>query len=139
MTARLATAYGVTFLAFVLIDVPYLMTVGVPMFRAVLGDVLLQDARIAPAVIFYLLYPVGIVFFASRPALADGSLATAAINGAAFGFFAYMTYELTNHATMRLWSWNLVVVDTLWGTVLTAASAVIGVAVARRVSVRPAA
>lgn len=139
MTARLATAYGVTFLAFVLIDVPYLMTVGVPMFRTVLGDVLLQEPRLAPAILFYLLFPAGIVFFASRQALADGSLATAAINGGAFGFFAYMTYELTNHATMRLWAWNLVIIDTLWGTVLTAAAAVIGVVVARRISVRPSA
>jgi uncharacterized membrane protein len=139
MFPRLATAYGVTFLAFVLIDVPYLMTAGVPMFRAVLGEVLLQEPRLAPAILFYLLFPAGIVYFAGRPALADGSLVTAAVKGAAFGFFAYMTYELTNHATLRLWSWNLVVLDTLWGTFLTAASAVIGVAVARRVSVPPAA
>ncbi len=66
---------------------------------------------------------MGILYFASLPALAARSLATAAVRGGAFGFFTYMTYELTNHATLRLWSWNLVVIDTLWGAALTAVSA----------------
>jgi len=136
MMQRLLVAYGVTLVAFIVIDVPYLMTIGVPMFRAVLGDVLLQDARLLPAALFYLLFPAGIVHFAIRPALADGKLSTAAANGAAFGFFAYMTYEMTNHATMRLWSWSLVITDTAWGTVLTGLSAVIGLLAARRVSAR---
>jgi uncharacterized membrane protein len=108
------------------------------MFRAILGDIILDQPRMTPAVLFYLLFPVGILYFASLPALSAGSLATAATRGAMFGFFTYMTYELTNHATLRLWSWNLVVVDTIWGSVLTAVSAVLGVAVARRFSGRPA-
>lgn len=130
--------YGVTFLAFVLIDLAWLLNAGVPMFRAILGDIILDQPRMAPAILFYLLFPVGILYFASFPAIATRSLATAAIRGGAFGFFTYMTYELTNHATVRLWSWNLVVIDTIWGSVLTAAAAVLGVAVARRFSDRPA-
>jgi uncharacterized membrane protein len=130
--------YAVTFLAFVVIDLAWLLNAGVPMFRAILGDIILDQPRMTPAVLFYLLFPVGILYFASLPALAAGSLATAATRGAMFGFFTYMTYELTNHATLRLWSWNLVVVDTIWGSVLTAVSAVLGVAVARWFSDRPA-
>lgn len=139
LTPRTAIiTYVVTFLAFVLIDLVWLLNAGVPMFRAILGDIILDQPRMTPAVLFYLLFPVGILYFASLPALAARSLATAAVRGGAFGFFTYMTYELTNHATLRLWSWNLVIIDTLWGAVLTAVSAVLGVAVARWFSERPA-
>ena len=41
-------------------------------------------------------------------------------NGALFGFGAYMTYELTSMSIIKSWSWQMVVVDTLWGTLLTA-------------------
>ena len=95
------------------IDLAWLLNAGVPMFRAILGDIILDQPRMTPAGLFYLLFPVGILYFASLPALSAGSLATAATRGAMFGFFTYMTYELTNHATLRLWSWNLVVVDTI--------------------------
>ncbi|MGU9979162.1 DUF2177 family protein [Phreatobacter sp. HK31-P] len=132
-------AYGATFLAFLLIDLVWLFSAGVPMFRAVVGDIILEQARLAPAILFYLMFPVGILYFASLPALASRSLATAAIRGAAFGFFAYATYELTNHATLRVWSWSLVVVDTIWGALLTATSAVLGVAAARWFNARAAA
>jgi len=139
LTPRTAIiTYVVTFLAFVLIDLVWLLNAGVPMFRAILGDIILDQPRMAPAILFYLLFPVGILYFASLPALAARSLATAAVRGGAFGFFTYMTYELTNHATLRLWSWNLVVIDTLWGAALTAVSAVLGVVVARWFSERPA-
>ncbi len=139
LTPRIAiVTYAVTFLAFVLIDLVWLMNAGVPMFRATLGDMILDQPRMVPAVLFYLLFPVGILYFASLPALAARSLATAAVRGGAFGFFTYMTYELTNHATLRLWTWNLVITDTIWGAVLTAVSAVLGVAAARWLSGREA-
>jgi len=139
LTPRIAiVTYAVTFLAFVLIDLVWLMNAGVAMFRATLGDMILDQPRMVPAVLFYLLFPVGILYFASLPALAARSLATAAVRGGAFGFFTYMTYELTNHATLRLWSWNLVITDTIWGAVLTAVSAVLGVAAARWLSGREA-
>ena len=31
-----------------------------------------------------------------------------------------MTYELTSMSIIKSWSWQMVVVDTLWGTLLTA-------------------
>ena len=37
--------------------------------------------------------------------------------------FAYMTYDLTNLATLRGWPITLVVVDIAWGTVLAASVA----------------
>ena len=60
----------------------------------------------------------GIILFAVKPALAEQSLARAAVWGALFGFFTYATYDLTNLATLRDWPLKVVVVDIAWGTLL---------------------
>ena len=69
---------------------------------------------------FYLIYIVGLLFFAVRPAMEIGSLGKAVLLGALFGFFTYATYDLTNLATLRGWPVLVTVVDLAWGTVLGA-------------------
>jgi uncharacterized membrane protein len=66
---------------------------------------------------------VGAWFFATQPGVDDGSVLTGALRGAAFGFVAYATYDLTNHATLRNWPTLVTIVDMAWGTFLTAAVA----------------
>jgi uncharacterized membrane protein len=75
------------------------------------------------AIVFYLLYIIGIVVFAIVPGLHAGSMQKALVLGALFGFMAYATYDLTNLATLRDWPMIVVVVDIIWGTVLTGAVA----------------
>ena len=101
------------------------------LYRPILKDVLADSFRPAPAIVFYLAYAVGLVYFAVRPGLAAESWRTAAFNGAVFGFFAYATYDLTNQATVRNWTTTLSVADMAWGTVLSAAAAAIGFAATR--------
>lgn len=76
------------------------------------------------ALAFYLIFIGGILYFAVLPALAQGSLRQALLNGALFGFFTYMTYELTNLATLPNWPLKVVIVDTAWGVALCASVAV---------------
>ncbi len=71
------------------------------------------------AVAFYLIYVLGIVVFAVWPALESGDWRTALMRGAAFGFFAYATYDLTNLATLKVWSLKISLIDMAWGTLLT--------------------
>ena len=69
---------------------------------------------------------MGVVIFASTPALATGSWTTAFVYGALFGFFAYATYDLTNFATLRDWPASITAVDAGWGTLVTGVSAAAG-------------
>lgn len=82
------------------------------------------------AVIFYLIFIVGILIFAVGPALDAQSLQKAILLGALFGFFTYATYDFTNLATLKNWPIAVVVVDVIWGAVLSgsvaAASYLIG-------------
>jgi uncharacterized membrane protein len=101
-------------------------------YRPVLGDTALDNFRPGPAVAFYLLYVCAIVIFAVQPALASGRWTTALVQGALFGFFAYATYDLTNHATLKAWSVQITLPDMAWGTALTAISASAGYFAASR-------
>ena len=93
-------AYLSTLVVFVLCDMVWLTTMANRLYRPTLGDIMLANAKMLPAVAFYLIYPAGLVIFAVLPAVKSGSLAQAATLGALLGFFSYMTYDLTNQATL---------------------------------------
>jgi uncharacterized membrane protein len=111
--------------AFAIIDAIWLKTMN-PFYRRQIGELMADKPNLGYAVAFYLIYIAGIVFFALRPALDGGSWLSAVGYGAALGAFAYATYDLTNAATLRTWPWQLVVVDILWGAVLTALATLAG-------------
>lgn len=121
-----AIAYLSTGIAFAVIDAIWLSTMTSRLYRPVMGDMLADEFRLAPAVAFYLIFIAALVFFAIRPALAAGDWKEALLHGAFFGFAAYATYDLTSQAVLRNWSTLLTVADLIWGTVLSASSAVIG-------------
>lgn len=117
-------AYLVAALAFGAMDAVWLNTMFTRLYKPEIGE-LLGDLRWAPALIFYLLYLVGIQIFAVAPALKSGQWTTALIYGALFGLFCYATYDLTNHATMKVWSIKVTVLDIIWGTFATGTASAI--------------
>jgi len=118
-----AAAYLAALLVFFLADMVWLGTMVSRLYRPALGDLLLSDVNMPPAILFYLLYPIGLVIFAIVPALRSGSVTTALLFGALFGFFTYGTYDLTNQATLRNWSTTVTIADMAWGTFLGGISA----------------
>lgn len=118
-----AIRYAVALLVMIVGDALWLSYFARAMFRPTLGTMLLDDPRWLAAALFYLLYAAGIVWFAVTPALRSGSWSSAALSGALLGFLAYMTYDLTNLATIRAWTMQLALIDMAWGTLLTAVAA----------------
>jgi len=136
MTAKQAALlYGIALLVMLPLDIVWLSTVGKGFYRDQIGALLLDQPRLVPAAAFYLLYGAGVVLFAVSPAVASGSALQAALWGALFGFFCYMTYDLSNLATLRGFTTAFAVVDIAWGTVMTAVVAGVTVAVAKRLGV----
>jgi len=123
---RILVTYVVTLVIFLAFDAAWLSQAAGKLYRPTLGDILLDSFRITPAIVFYLLQMAGIMFFVMMPAFRNESWPTATLNGALFGLFTYATYDLTNYATLRLWSLQLTVLDMIWGTVVTAVSATLG-------------
>ncbi len=118
-------------LAFAAIDAVWLTTMTNRLYKPILGPILAEKPDMKAAVAFYLIYIAGIVLLAISPALKDGGLGRAAMNGAILGFVAYATYDLTNQATLNVWSTRMTVIDIIWGTVLTLSASSIGYLAAR--------
>ena len=126
-------AYAVTATVFLLVDMVWLGFAAKAFYRTNIGALLADQINIAAAVIFYLLYIVGILIFAISPALESGAWRTSLIMGSLFGFFAYATYDMTNLATLRDWPVAVAVVDMAWGAFLTGLSATAGFLAAKYV------
>jgi uncharacterized membrane protein len=118
--------YIATLVAFVAADVVWLGIMVERVYRPAIGDILSTSVNLFAAVVFYLIFPVGLTIFAVLPTVQNQSAGNAAVLGGLFGFFAYATYDLTNQATLRNWSTRLTIIDLAWGSALAAFAATIG-------------
>ncbi|MGD9056290.1 MAG: DUF2177 family protein [Desulfobacterales bacterium] len=123
--------YVLTVPVFFIIDLIWLGVIAKGFYQKNLSFILSPQVNWPAAILFYLLYIAGILIFAVVPALAKNSWQHAMLYGAMFGFFTYMTYELTNLALLKDWPLNIVVVDIIWGVVLCTAVASIGYFIGR--------
>ena len=126
-------AWVATALAFAGLDAIWLSQMGPRFYRPIIGDLMSARFDAPNTIAFYLIYVSGIVFFAVLPGIEKASLAKAVINGAALGFIAYATYDLSNQATLRGWDVKLTLIDMAWGTALTAIASAVGYIAATRV------
>ena len=123
--------YVAVLVVFGIIDAAWLNTIGKILYRPVLGDILLDDLRIAPAIVFYLAYPIGIVTFAVMPGLHSDAVTTAFFYALLFGAIAYGTYDLTNYATLRSWTLQITAIDICYGALASGIAATVATLVAR--------
>jgi uncharacterized membrane protein len=108
------------FIPMLILDGIWLGFIAKSFYAKHLGSLMTPNPVWIAAVLFYILYAVGITYFVVTPALA-GSMAWYAVilRGALFGLIAYATYDLTNHATMLNWPTIITVVDMIWGATIT--------------------
>jgi len=119
--------YLITAAVFLLLDLVGLKYLVKPVFERHVGHLFADPFRLGAAALFYLGYVAGLLWFVSVPALRQPDPFAALIGGALLGLLAYGTYEFTNYATLKDWSLEQVVVDTIWGGFLTGVSAWAGV------------
>lgn len=110
--------YLIALPVFFAIDMIWLGLIAKDFYRKHLGYLLRPQTQWAAAIVFYLVFIAGIVFFAVIPAKQSGSLGKALLFGVLFGFFTYATYDLTNLATVKDWPFVVTLVDLCWGMVL---------------------
>jgi uncharacterized membrane protein len=124
--------YLVTLAVLMALDFLFLGVLAKGFFVAEVGD-MLAEVKPVPAILFYLLYVVGVLIFVSTRATERQSTL---LYGALFGLFCYATFDLTSLALLKHWSWAVAAVDISWGAVVTAISATAGLAVADVVAPR---
>jgi len=124
MTDGFFKIYMLTLLPFVVIDGIWLGFVAPGFYRSQIGFLLAERPNWFAAVLFYLLFIAGMVYFVTG---LDISLSSALIRGAIFGFMCYATYDLTNLATVKGWPVLVTVVDLSWGSILGGGTAFLAV------------
>ena len=111
---RFLAAYAGTATVMVALDLLWLGVIAQPLYQQGIGHLMAEQPVVPVAVLFYLLYALGVVVFAVAPQLAPatprGWAATLGM-AALFGFIAYATYDLTNLATLKGWPLGLSLID----------------------------
>ena len=121
-----------TLAVFVVLDAAWLMMVAVKMFQSQLGPILRVEPMLGAAIALYVVYSVGLIALAVRPALAARSLSMAATKGAVLGLTAYATFDLTSLAIIKGWTVGLAAIDIAWGVVVSAIASMAGYAAGAR-------
>src|ERR1700744_1053171 len=124
---RTVVLYLATLIVLIPVDFLFLGMVAKGFFQSQVGD-MLGEIRLAPAILFYLLYVAGILVFVSGSATATWS--STLLYGALFGLFCYATFELTSLSLLKHWTWAVVLVDVSWGTFVTAVASTLGLLLA---------
>ena len=122
--------YAIALPVFFAIDMVWLGFVAKDFYSKQIGFLLKSDVNWAAAILFYLLFIVGLILFVVMPAMEKGSWSHALIFGALFGLITYATYDLTNLAVAKDWPLSITIVDLVWGSVLAASVSTITVLIA---------
>jgi uncharacterized membrane protein len=129
---KYAGAYATIILVMVVIDLLWIGVIAKPLYQQGIGHLMAERPNMLVALLFYLVFAVGLMVFAVAPAGGSADWGKTALTGALFGFVAYATYDLTNLATLKNWPVGLALLDMAWGSLVSAASAVAGKAVLDR-------
>lgn len=121
-------------IALLAIDLVWLLGLAKNLYRDQMGDLMASEPKLLAGLAFYLIYALGVCIFVIVPALSKQSLLYALQYGALFGFFCYMTYDLTNLAVIRNFPAQLAFIDIAWGSLVTALCAVIAYWIGNRFS-----
>ena len=128
---KLLLPYLAIVVTMMVLDVLWIGVLARPLYNRGIGHLMAEQPNFVAAAAFYLLFAVGLMAFVVLPR-APGDWPLAAAWGALFGFMAYMTYDLTNLATLRAWPLGLSLIDIAWGCIATGLAATAGKLVADR-------
>jgi len=116
--------YFISFPIFLAIDMLWLGLVAKNFYAKYIGYLMAKTPNLWAALIFYLIFIAGLIFFVITPALDKKMWTHALLAGVFFGLITYATYDLTNLATIKDWPLLVTIVDLLWGMFVSAAVSV---------------
>jgi len=116
---------GLAFVVFLLLDLVWLVKISPKFYKKNLGHLMADKVNYIPAIIFYVVFIIGLVLFVIGPAyLGSQGWSHALLYGALFGLVTYSTYDLTNFATLKKWPLNVTIADVIWGSFVSAATSI---------------
>ena len=125
--------YLIALPVFLIIDMVWLTLIAKSFYAKQIGFLMAKNPNLLAALIFYLIFIVGLIVFVITPALDKKSWIDALLMGAFFGLVTYSTYDLTNLATVKDWPLIITVIDLIWGMTVSATVSIITFFIATKI------
>jgi len=109
--------YLTTLFYFLIIDIVGIQSFVVKLYDKNLPSNLKINLDITSAIIFYLIFVFGLVYFVISP-LKNMNLSNVILPSIIYGLVTYSTYALTVRAVFNVFNWEIVISDVIWGMVL---------------------
>lgn len=131
--SNMVTTDVIAFFLLGVLDAVWLGWVSKALYRREMGELMAASPRLLPAGLFYVAYPLAILYFGLRPVPPESGSSLAAVFArcAALGLVAYGTYDLTNMSVIKNFSIKLGLIDMAWGTFATGVSGAVAWAAVR--------
>ena len=121
----IATYLGMIVFMFV-IDLIWLSVVAKSIYQQGIGHLMAAEPNLIYAGLFYLVYVLGLLWFAIKPNRALPGIKRVFVAGATVGFLVYASYDLTNLSLLKDWPLGLSLMDITWGILLSGITASVG-------------
>ena len=125
--------YITTLFYFLIIDTIGIQTFVVKIYTKNLPSSLKINFDILSAIIFYLIFVLGLVYFVVAP-YKNSPIISVITPAIMYGLATYATYALTVKAVFNVFNWQIVISDVLWGMVLCTLISVLTVYTVSKVS-----
>ena len=126
--------YLIALPVFLVIDAIWLGIISKNFYKNQIGFLIKTEINWLSAVIFYLIFIAGLVFFVILPAMGKNSWSYALLAGILFGLVTYATYDLTNMATIKDWPLLVTIIDLFWGMFIAGSVSIITFLIANKLN-----
>lgn len=127
--------YLIALPVFFAIDLLWLGLIARGFYHQQIGHLMKPQINWTAAILFYLIFLAGMVVFVIAPSFEKNSWQSALTYGMLYGCITYATYDLTNLATLKGWPVKVVIIDLIWGMVLSASVSLITWWLAKKIGI----
>ena len=114
--------FSVSLFTFLILDAIWLGFIARNFYAKYLAAYLTDNVIWLSAIIFYLIFNIGLLIFVILPSIEKNSYTTLILYSLLYGLVTYATYDLTNYATVKDWPFAVTIVDIIWGMFVAFAS-----------------
>ena len=114
--------FSVSLFTFLILDAIWLGLIARNFYAKYLAAYLTDNVIWLSAIIFYLIFNIGLLIFVILPSIEKNSYTTLILYSLLYGLVTYATYDLTNYATIKDWPFAVTIVDIIWGMFVALAS-----------------
>ena len=112
-----------SFITFLILDFIWLGFIAKDFYARQLALYLTDNVIWSSALIFYIIFNIGLLIFVIMPSIEKNSYLTLVLYAILYGLVTFATYDLTNLSTAKEWPLIVSLIDMTWGMFVAFSSA----------------